>query len=112
MDNLDAVLSPSVNDTNPLHFDLFVKTRRFNELQKSLQQVLELSLPQRRRWVREHQAFLAELMDNVVESATETLDGVQIDQDGLQPTVGFVSVMRDTMDMVRVILHSVETPGT
>jgi hypothetical protein len=112
VDSLDSVNSSSSlllqdQPTSPaaVKFGLFVKTHEIKQLEESLKQVLLMPKQDQMAWLEEHETFVGNLLDSFVTDSTLALDGLQLDNEALQLSIEFVTVLRDVMNTIRSLFN-------
>lgn len=94
----ESSLKPSVK------VELFSRIHHIEGLARQFERIMLMSKPQRAAWVRENQDLLQDMLDRFVSESFLALDGVELDEEGIQLSIEFVTKLRDVMNMVQSIL--------
>lgn len=93
-----------------LKFDLYVKSREIKQIVSSLQNVALLPAEKRQTWVDDHESMIVELMDSFMDDSILAMDGLQLDEEGMNLSVELVSNMRDAMNIINSIFSDHKQP--
>ena len=85
--------------------ELFSRIHHIEGLGRQFERVMMMSKPQRQTWLDENQGLLQDMLDRFVSESFLALDGVELDEQGIQLSIEFVTKLRDVMNMVQSILY-------
>jgi len=114
-DFLDEIENPSskkaaeFNEKDAVKFDMYIKLRELKQISQGFQRLNELPQTERVVWLTDHELFLSEMMETFLNDTLGTIDGVHLDTEALELSVELVTTMRDTMNMMRSIMHRPKT---
>lgn len=84
--------------------ELFSRIHHIEGLAKQFERIMLMSKAQRQVWLEENQDFLQDMLDRFVSESFLALDGVELDEQGIQLSIEFVTKLRDVMNMIQSIL--------
>lgn len=84
--------------------ELFSRIHHIDGLAREFERIMLMSKVQREKWLDENQRFLQDMLDQFVSESFLALDGVELDEEGIQLSIEFVTKLRDVMNMIQSIL--------
>ena len=84
--------------------DLFVRTQQIDSLSKEFKKIMLLPSSQRKKWVAENELFLSQIFDTLSDDSVLALDGVELDTQGMELSVEFVTKLRTIMTILKSIM--------
>lgn len=109
LDMIEATNGSHSSQRDAVKFDMYVKIRELQQIRDGLRKVIALSEIDRKEWIINNETYLAEMMESVLHDTLGTIDGIQLDSEGLDLSVQLVSTMRDTMDVMQSIMRRSQT---
>ena len=109
LDMIEATNGSHSSQRDAVKFDMYVKIRELQQIRDGLRKVVALSELDRKEWIINNETYLAEMMESVLHDTLGTIDGIQLDSEGLDLSVQLVSTMRDTMDVMQSIMRRSQT---
>jgi hypothetical protein len=109
LDMLDTNQADFSQERDAVHFDMYVKIRELKQIGDGLRKIIALPEADKKVWIKDNESYLAEMMESVLQDTLSTIDGMQLDSEGLELSVQLVSTMRDTMDVMQSIMRRSRT---
>jgi hypothetical protein len=109
LDMLDTNQTDASQERDAINFDMYVKIRELKQIGDGLRRIIALPEAEKKVWIKDNEAYLAEMMESVLHDTLGTIDGMQLDSEGLELSVQLVSTMRDTMDVMQSIMRRSRT---
>jgi len=94
----------SVLSDSSAKVQLFSRIHHVDGLIQQFERITLMTKSQRSAWVSENKKFLQNIFDHFVSDSFKILDGVELDEEGIQLSIEFVTKLRDVMNMVQNIL--------
>lgn len=91
-------------DSNLVKRDLFARTQHINSLTKEFEKIMLLPQERRQIWVEENESFLNQMFDILTDDSVLAFDGVELDSQGMELSIEFVSNLRTVMTMLKTIM--------
>jgi hypothetical protein len=93
---------------NSLKTDLFMKVTQVQQLNKELEKVMLMPKTRRRKWLKDNESFLTQMMEKLSTDSSLVLDGIDGDKQEIDLSVEYISSLRDVMNALNSILHASE----
>lgn len=106
---LDTNQIEASQERDAVNFDMYVKIRELKQIGDGLRIIIALPEADKKNWIKDNEGYLAEMMESVLHDTLGTIDGMQLDSEGLELSVQLVSTMRDTMDVMQSIMRRPRT---
>lgn len=91
---------------NSLKTDLFTRVTQVQQLNKELDKVLLMPKIIRKRWLKDNEAFLTQMMEQLSSDSSLVLDGIDGDKQEIDLSVEYIASLRDVMNALSSILHA------
>jgi hypothetical protein len=108
-DLVDVDRVNSLIESDAINFDMYVKIRELSQIGDGLRRIIALPESDKKAWVRNNEGYLSEMMESVLHDTFGTIDGMQLDSEGLELSLQLVTVMRETMDVMQNIMRHSRT---
>ncbi|MEN8253620.1 MAG: hypothetical protein ABFQ62_04565 [Patescibacteria group bacterium] len=89
---------------NLIKRELFARAQHANSLSKEFEKIMLLPKIKRQKWVEENESFLGQMFDTFTDDSMMALDGVELDNQGMELSMEFISKLRVTMTMLKTIM--------
>lgn len=102
------MLSRSSTDdhsSDSIKFDLYLKVREVKQVTDLLQRVALRDQSSRRRWVKENEQMINQLLDSFMDNSVLALDGIQLDEDVMELSMELMANLRETLSLVQTLLY-------
>lgn len=87
-------------------FDLYVQSRKVKQITLALDHFSQHLTDERSSWLLEDREFVGQLVDELLDDSLLALDGIQLDSEGVELSVGLISEVRKALTIVEQIVDS------
>lgn len=95
-------------ENNEIKFDLFVQSRKVQQISQTLAQYMLKPQTVDVNWLSRNQALVNQLMDNLLDDSMFVLDGAQLDKESIDLSMSLMTGIRKTVGLVRKVVAEVE----
>lgn len=85
-------------------FDLFVQLRKVKQIMQALDQAVLSDHQLDAEWVAQNQELIDVLLNELLDDSMLVLDGVQLDDEGIDMSLDLMQDIRHTLDLVQQIV--------
>ncbi len=97
------------DDSKRVKFDIFVQLRKVKQITQALDRALLQNQTQERLWLVEHQDVIDSFLTDLLDSSILVLDGVQLDDEGIDLSLDLMQDIRLTLDLMQKVIYKKET---
>ncbi len=87
-------------------FDLYVQSRKVRQIAAALDQFTKTTSLVDSQWFLDDQAFISQLVDELLDDSLLVLDGVQLDSEAVELSVSLMSDIKRALSVVEQIADS------
>ncbi len=98
-------------NSSQVKFELFVQLRKVRQITQALDQAILKNQNQERHWLAENQELIDEFLSDLLDDSMLVLDGVQLDDEGIDLSLDLMHDIRLTLDLMQKVIYEDETAG-
>ena len=91
-------------ENDEIKFDLFVQSRKVQQISQTLGQYMLKPQAVDARWLSRNQALVNQLMNNLLDDSMFVLDGAQLDKESIDLSMSLMTGIRKTVGLVQKVV--------
>jgi len=93
-----------MDPNSSLKINLFSRSYQVRKLVEEFQKIALMPEKNRQVWLDENGDFVNQLLDNFADDSMMILDGLQLDEEGMNLSMEYISELRDAMNTIREVI--------
>lgn len=86
-------------------FELYLLTRKLNQLSESMQSIVLLPKKEQKAWVKANESQLTQLLETTAAEVLSVFDGMELSEENLEEAMNCMTQLRYLMDTINTVLH-------